>query len=197
MARSRDINKLPTYGLLREYKAMVGFEWAHRRGAHAIGIGRKLVAGRKTDTLALRVYVAEKRPLSELEPEELVPSSVRFLSRKAERESTLQTDVIETPPPRPEAIDPETRIRPVPGGVSGGISGSTGTIGGWVWDLTDDTIVLLSNNHVLLNTIGETSSSRDSGRRFAAGGQDWRRQAVDCAERDHDEHSGLRYRRCG
>lgn len=153
MARSRDVNRLQSYALLREYKASLGLEWARRRGAHAMGIGRKLVDGKKTDTLALRVYVARKRPRAQLEADELVPSSMRFLSRRAERESTLVTDVIETPQARPE-IDPETRIRPVPGGVSGGISGSTGTIGGWVWDETDDTIVLLTNNHVLLNFVG-------------------------------------------
>ena len=78
---------------------------------------------------------------------------VIFLSRKEGKELRLPTDVIETPRPAPEQ-DPETRIRPVPGGVSFGINGSTGTLGGWVWDTTDDTIVALTNNHVLLNTIG-------------------------------------------
>jgi hypothetical protein len=154
MARRRDMSKVRMYAQLRELKSALGMDWARRRGAHAIGIGRKIVEGKKTDTLALRVYVAEKRPLAELEAEELVPSGIPFRSRGDVRESTLPTDVIETPPARFEAIDPETRIRPVPGGVSGGISGSTGTIGGWVWDTTDDTIVLLSNNHVLLNTVG-------------------------------------------
>lgn len=154
MARPRDVNKLQSYPLLRELKASLGMDWVRRRGAHAMGIGRKLVNGKKTNALALRVYVAEKRPLATLGADELVPSEVRFLSRKGARESTLPTDVIQTLPARSEAIDPETKIRPVPGGVSGGINGSTGTIGGWVWDTTDDTIVLVSNNHVLLNTIG-------------------------------------------
>jgi hypothetical protein len=153
MARPRDVNKLQSYALLRELKASLGMDWVRRRGAHAMGIGRKIVNGKKTNTLALRVYVAEKRRLATLRADELVPSEVRFLSRKGARESTLPTDVIETPPARSEAIDPETRIRPVPGGVSGGINGSTGTIGGWVWDTTDDTIVLLSNDHVL-ETVG-------------------------------------------
>jgi hypothetical protein len=118
-----------------------------------MGIGRKLVAGKPTDQLSLRVYVASKRPEKSLGSAERVPDHVRFLSRKAEREVRLETDVIETPPAQFE-VDPETRIRPVPGGVSGGIAGSTGTIGGWVWDNTDDTIVMLSNDHVFEHTSG-------------------------------------------
>jgi hypothetical protein len=103
--------------------------------------------------LSLRVYVARKRPEKSLGSAERVPDHVRFLSRKAEHEVRLETDVIETPPAQLE-VDPETRIRPVPGGVSGGIAGSTGTIGGWVWDNTDDTIVALSNDHVFEHTAG-------------------------------------------
>jgi hypothetical protein len=123
-----------------------------RLGAHSVGIGRKEVNGTRTGTLALLVYVDRKQSRAHLSADP-VPETVSFLSRKEATELRLPTDVIETPRPAPEQ-DPETRLRPVPGGVSFGISGSTGTLGGWVWDTIDDTIVALTNNHVLLNTIG-------------------------------------------
>jgi hypothetical protein len=151
--RQRKLAGHRDYPRLREYKARhVTAEWVGRLGAHSVGIGRKEVAGERTGTLALRVYVERKQPVARLSAEP-VPESVALLSRKERREFRLPTDVIETPRPAPEQ-DPETRIRPVPGGVSFGISGSTGTLGGWVWDTTDDTIVAVTNNHVLLNTIG-------------------------------------------
>ena len=150
----RDLGKHRDYGLLRELKATsLTFDLLPRWGAHAMGIGRKWVAGKKTDQLSLRVYVASKRPEKLLSSEEKVPDHIRFQSRKAKREVRLETDVIETPPAQFE-VDPETRIRPVPGGVSGGIPASTGTIGGWVWDNTDDTMVMLSNHHVFGHTPG-------------------------------------------
>jgi hypothetical protein len=151
--RQRRLTGHPNYARLREYKAtQVTADWLGRLGAHSVGIGRKEVQGKRTNTLALLFYVERKQPLAVLSAE-LVPDSVGFLSRKEKRDVRLPTDVIETPRPAPEQ-DPETRIRPVPGGVSFGIDGSTGTLGGWVWDPTDDTIVAVSNNHVLGNTIG-------------------------------------------
>jgi hypothetical protein len=151
--RQRKLTGHRNYARLREYKAtQVTADWLGPLGAHSVGIGRKEVQGKRTNTLALLVYVERKQPVARLSAE-AVPSSVSYLSRKEKREVRLPTDVIETPRPAPEQ-DPETRIRPVPGGVSFGISGSTGTLGGWVWDATDDTIVGVSNNHVLGDTIG-------------------------------------------
>ncbi len=151
--RLRSVAGHRDYARLREYKATeVTTDWVARLGAHSVGIGRKEVKGKRTGALALLVYVDRKQPLARLSAEP-VPTTVTFQSRKEAKELRLATDVIETPRPAPEQ-DPETRIRPVPGGVSFGINGTTGTLGGWVWDTTDDTIVALTNNHVLLNTIG-------------------------------------------
>ena len=141
------------YALLREYKATtVTPERLAAMGAHSAGIGRKEVGGKRTNTLALLIYVSRKRPISEL-PSARVPETVTHFSRKAKREFRLPTDVIEAPQPEFE-VDPETRIRPVPGGVSFGVPSVGGTLGGWVWDLTDNSIVSLSNHHVLGHTAG-------------------------------------------
>jgi hypothetical protein len=143
------------YALLREYKATTDVRgFLARHGAHSVGIGRKIVDGEVTGRLALRVYVAKKIPSAEVTPHERVPKTITFLPSHAERRKRLYTDVIETPPARFEQVDPRDNIRPVPGGVSCGIMGSTGTIGGWVWDTTDDTIVMLSNEHVYGTTPG-------------------------------------------
>ena len=154
--RKQDINKHRAYSSLREYKAsMLTIESLHVHGAHAMGIGRKFVKGKSTDQLTLRIYVPKKLPSSRLSSEEKIPNSIPFLSRHAKRNVTLVTDVIEAPPVQLDQFDPSKKNRPVPGGAGGGIRGDTGTIGGWVWDRTDDTVVMLSNNHVFRDTQGE------------------------------------------
>lgn len=143
------------YALLREYKSSVDVRnLLARWGAHSMGISRKIVDGEVTNRLALRVYVAKKRPSTQLLSEEEIPTTIDFRPQKERKNRRIYTDVIETPEMRFQPVDPESKIRPVPGGVSGGISGHTGTIGGWVWDTTDDTIVMLTNEHVFEHTAG-------------------------------------------
>lgn len=145
----------PNYPILREFKAGLDVpELLRRHGAHAMGIAPKVSEGEQTTKLALTFYVAAKRSEDELSGVELVPNTYEFTPQKDTRRRRITTDVVEAPPATFEYPDPESRIRPVPGGVSGGINGSTGTIGGWVWDTTDDTIVMLSNHHVFGHTAG-------------------------------------------
>jgi hypothetical protein len=154
MATRKNYSKDRNYPALREFKA-VGLDPAEvaKYGAHSIGIAPKRVAGKRSGPLALVFYVSSKRPEAKLSEEERIPTTLRHVSRKDGRNRRIPTDIVETPPASFEP-DPETRIRPVPGGVSGGINGSTGTIGGWVWDQTDDSIVMLSNEHVFGTTAG-------------------------------------------
>lgn len=143
------------YSELREFKGGIAIApELERYGAHAIGIGRKVVNGKPTNQIALRIYVEKKKAKSRLSSSEKVPKDIRFPSRKKGGGATIVTDVIETPRALLEPFDPEARHRPVEGGLSGGTSGHTGTIGGWVWDETDDTIVMLSNDHVFGHTAG-------------------------------------------
>ncbi len=138
------------YPLLREYHAdLLRRNPFARYGVQAIGIGRKSVKGKLTDRLAVRFYVLCKIPSSELPYGRRIPKSHQFYSHKHNREITLLTDVIETTPGALHMIDPGSVVRPVPGGVScSSVLGHNGTLGGWVWDNTDDTIVMLSNAHV-------------------------------------------------
>jgi hypothetical protein len=157
------MSKEETYALLRQYKARVdGRQMLARYGAHSMGIGRKISDGEVTDELALRIYVTKKRVSSELAAGEEVPGTITFQPDFSERRRRLTTDIIETPMARFEPVDPKANIRPVPGGVSCGTPGHTGTIGGWVWDTTDDSIVMLSNDHVYFHTPGVDIIQRGS-----------------------------------
>jgi len=139
------------YPLLREALArLLKDDPFSRYGAHAVGIGRKVVRNKATRRLALRFYVAKKIGLTDLPRERRIPRSFRTLSAKQGREVDLPADVIESPAAELHLPDLESALRPVPGGASCSSSTSVGagTIGGWVWDNTDDTIVMLSNLHV-------------------------------------------------
>ncbi|MDX2504247.1 MAG: hypothetical protein QNL62_07200 [Gammaproteobacteria bacterium] len=155
MIKRTKIRNSVTYTYLHEYKSSVSIlSQLNKYSAHAIGIGRKVVKGKPGNQLCLRVYVEKKLSESKLDDSARIPGNIRFFSGKKNKEVTISTDVIEAPRAQLEPFDPEARHRPVMGGLSGGISGDTGTIGGWVWDETDDTIVMLSNDHVFGHTVG-------------------------------------------
>ena len=101
--------------------------------------------GKVTEEIVVQVFVSRKVADAQLNPADVVPKRVSGWR------SGPQTDVIETTVP--EAQQDTTRYRPVEAGSSIGpeASVSAGTLGGWACDNTDDTIVLLSNNHVISN----------------------------------------------
>ncbi len=102
--------------------------------------------GKVTGAVVVQVFVSRKVSYAQLNPADVVPKRVFGWEGFA-----VQTDVIETTVPA--AQQDTTRYRPVEAGSSIGpeASVSAGTLGGWACDNTDDTIVLLSNNHVLSN----------------------------------------------
>lgn len=162
---SRDRN----FPVIRDYKAQSDVPAMMRRySAHSVGIGPKWVNGQMTDRVALTFYVTAKRDEAELAVSERIPSYFEHVADFSGRRRRVPTDVVVSPPADFEP-DPTDRFRPVPGGVSVGIPGSTGTLGGWVWDDTDDSIVLLSNEHVLGTTAGTNITQPGS---FVDGGSD-------------------------
>ncbi len=156
---SKSIQESVAYKVTKELKG--GSHIASRQfagGAHSMGIGRKVVAGKATDKLCMRYYVEKKRPDAKLSKEMAIPKKHKFFSRVKGRDVSVDTDVIECPRPEYE-MDPKDRLRPVPGGSSIGTPPppgfiNAGTLGGWVWDLEDDSIVMLSNEHVLGSVAG-------------------------------------------
>jgi len=116
--------------------------------ANVIGVatGFRERDGKVTEDVVVQVFVSRKVADAQLNPADVVPKRVSGWEGPA-----AQTDVIETTVP--EAQQDTTRYRPVEAGSSIGpeASVSAGTLGGWACDNTDDTIVLLSNNHVISN----------------------------------------------
>jgi hypothetical protein len=112
----------------------------------AVGTGYRRRRGKVTETVVVQVFVEKKRPLEALAEWERVPETVVGLEAE-----TVRTDVTEIN--LPEGQQDTTRRRPVPGGSSIGPEAtvSAGTLGGWAWDNADDTVVLLTNNHVISN----------------------------------------------
>ena len=83
----------PEYAWLRELVRRRGSELRRRFGAHGIGVARKRVGGRPTDTPALVLYVERKGP----GPEQ-VPPAIEFTPAGRDRPVRLATDVVESPP---------------------------------------------------------------------------------------------------
>lgn len=126
-----------------------------RYGAFGVGIGLPTRRGEYAPRLALRVYVPCKIEADRLPPERKIPRTVTIPDGQG---GTIDfpTDVVVAAPPSALMDDHEDRLRPVPGGVSISVPGSgfNGTLGAWVLDTTDDTVVALSNRHVLGGTLG-------------------------------------------
>jgi hypothetical protein len=116
-----------------------------RYGAFGLGIGRKCAGG----PVALRFYVPCKLPEDRLPPSRRIPKTV-WVEDGAGALLEVPTDVVERGLPSVAMPDPGETLRPVPGGASISVpgSGGNGTLGAWVLDQTDETIVALTNRHV-------------------------------------------------
>jgi hypothetical protein len=113
----------------------------------AVGIGLKEKDGQFTDEIAYKVFVPEKKSLAELNPNQVVPKSVK----------RLKTDVIHVYRPVDavfvERID-LSEYRPIKGGIAISSSNTPGFYGtlGWFGTKTDGTKILLTNKHVLYDS---------------------------------------------
>jgi hypothetical protein len=116
-----------------------------RANVTGLGVGYKVVAGRRTGQVAVRVYVSRKLPPAQLSPHDLVPPLL----------DGVPTDVIEAhfktqqgPPPISEH---RRRRSPLMGGISVGNLrlGGSGTLGVSVYDDVSREDMILSNWHVL------------------------------------------------
>ncbi len=118
---------------------------------NGFGIGRKRVAGKESDDLAIVVYVDKKLSLSRLPLVSRLPASFRIPDPAASG-GVLEfiTDVQEA---KFVALANTMRKRPAPSGISiGHVNISAGTLGGLVRDAASGRIVILSNNHVLADS---------------------------------------------
>lgn len=108
----------------------------------AVGTGTKVVGGKDTGELCIKVYVSQKLPFTALKVEDLIPATV----------DAFKTDVEVMGPFKAESTPEEhqKRIRPILGGISTSrVAPGTGTIlGAYFRDKTDGKDVDASNNHV-------------------------------------------------
>jgi len=120
-----------------------------RRDGNVLGaaFGRRIVGGQYQDEPALVIYVARKVPATFLPPSRLLPRRVYVGS------DSVEVDVLETGPFYPFSFT--SRDRPAPSGISIGRAADqpidAGTLGCLVTDNTDQTLSILSCNHVLAN----------------------------------------------
>src|SRR5258707_12584855 len=87
-------------------------------GVHAVGIGSKIVAGRRTEEPAIMVFVVKKKPVSELAPNQVIPAEIEG----------VKTDVYESEVFR-DFADDETKYRnPLMAGSRIVMGGATGPV---------------------------------------------------------------------
>jgi hypothetical protein len=123
---------------------------------HAVGVGRKIVNGRETDTMAIRIHVVQKLAASAMDPAHRLPSNI----------DSIPTDVIESPlaylasgigAPAPVCTDARKQMqRPIVAGISAGYPAVFGGTIGYFCRSTrpgDDpaAVCVLSNNHIFAN----------------------------------------------
>jgi hypothetical protein len=143
---TRDV-KQKHYKKLLENKNVVG-----------VGVGRKIVNGRTTGELSIKVYVEKKQVLSRLSDSDIIPKTI----------DGVKTDVIEIGKIRFQGR--RDRNRPTQGGDSIGSCHSlaygyisAGTLGLALIDKIDGKEVLLSNNHVIANLDTDTENRANAG----------------------------------
>lgn len=121
---------------------------------HAVGVGRRMVNGKRTGEMAVQLFVRRKLPKN------AVPATMRI----PEEIDGIPTDIIQSPRAyfANTTADPSievggrSRHRPIPGGVSiGHLDITAGTVSCFCRSTRADDperVCLLSNNHILANT---------------------------------------------
>ena len=129
---AKDLN----YDLLSSFPNVVG-----------AGVGYRIRRGKKSDDVAVQVFVSRKYPASSLPYWAQLPQAVAADDPRR----AVGVDVIEVG--FVHGFQDTTRYRPVQAGCSIGHQSlvDAGTLGGWAGDNVDDTFVFLSCNHVLAN----------------------------------------------
>jgi hypothetical protein len=121
-------------------------------GVHAVGVGTKQVGGKRTDEPAIRVFLVEKKPASEVFPTHLVPAEIEG----------IKTDVVQMAMPRLMLDFDTSRERPLLGGTTIQPKGirEIGTFG--CFGVTQDAppkVVALTCQHVVCPPVGSAKSA--------------------------------------
>ena len=116
--------------------------WVSDTGVQALGIGQKVRDGVETSDVALRVYVAKKKPKRDIENPvpKVVPGS---------GDRPVATDVIEIGEIGAELFTGRSNPLSAGVGVGNGNDTAVGTLGALVRRRSNGKLALLSNSHVI------------------------------------------------
>jgi hypothetical protein len=128
----------------RRARAVHGDHLASYPNVIGVAAGFRQQDGAYTEEAAVQVFVSRKHPRRALTGRALIPPAVHGPDGEP-----VRTDVIDAGYMQP--IADTATYRPVEGGCSAGTAAVdiAGTLGGWAWDDTDQSTVLLTCNHVL------------------------------------------------
>ncbi len=134
--------------------AKVQAEWLTRAGVTAVDLGFKWSQGAMTGQLAIRVHLAQKKPLAELNEGELFPKQVDGIPVDVIEATYGIQIMLEGDAQLEAAVDGRNQRFPeIPLGVSIGSPNVTaGTLGAKVYDATTQEAYILSNWHVLVGS---------------------------------------------
>lgn len=119
-----------------------------------IGVGEKIVAGRHTGVMAVKLLVRIKYSEDQLSAEQRLPETVDGIPTDVEEVGTFRRRATAVAAPFAATPNPRTKIRPAPPGSSVGFStpagqlAGAGTFGALV-KKSQQRLYILSNNHVL------------------------------------------------
>ena len=167
----------PTIAVIRRFmKGHVDQAFLKQYGAHSAGIGQRRSRTSPRGELCLVLYVLPGMKRSPPGSKGDIENPIRWTDPATGQSVAIPTDIVEAKMARMDArhgripatkaagrIKGAGRIPATKGaaeGVPGGAScviklkrqyGLDSTLGGWVWDCRDNTLVLLSNHHCLTN----------------------------------------------
>ena len=125
-------------------------------GVLGVGIGVKETDNEFTDEMSYRVYVAEKKPVEELTAAELIPPQIGDFRTDVLIPLQLQEDSDVCGDERRTL----TKHRPLQAGIAVSTDATSyGTLGWFAKLDVDDSTVLLTNKHVLYDTVNETTTA--------------------------------------
>jgi S1-C subfamily serine protease len=127
---------------LRRVKEAAEADLMKRPGVTGVDIGYKYVAGQRTEEIVIRVHVQRKN--KDVPTHSRIPAEI----------DGIKTDVIET---NPVLIADDSRYDPLRGGIAIGPARpfadkdfiKVGTLGAFVFDNSDGSLLMLSNYHVM------------------------------------------------
>lgn len=139
-----------------EIQERVGDELLARDDVTGVGVGFREKGGELTSEVVIRVYVRRKLPETQIEQSQLLPKEIDGVGVDViESEFEIQACHHNRPPPTPPQPDRIIPLNPVLGGVSIGnlLRLGAGTLGARVYDAETGEELLLSNWHVLAQSL--------------------------------------------